>query len=115
MYEINKYTDKLMLKPTLRNKNREYNVTLIVIFLSKNEMSDTCDMERLSFSPGLGELLALGCNLEKASWDNLPILEFKSLSWSFSNPPNLALLERNSGCGLLAIMVELKVPLCCCL
>ena len=80
MYEINKYTDKLMLKPTLRNKNREYIVTLIVIFLSKNETSETCDMEMLSFSQGLGELLALGCNLAKASWDNLPILGFKSLS-----------------------------------
>ena len=67
MYEINKYTDKLMLKPTLRNKNREYIVTLIVIFLSKNETSETCDMEMLSFSQGLGELLALGCNLAKAS------------------------------------------------
>ena len=54
-----------MLNPTLRNKNSEYIDMLIVIFLSKNETSS--DPKRLSFSLGLGELLALGCNLAKAS------------------------------------------------
>ena len=68
-----------MLKPTLRNKNKEYIDMLMVIFLSKNETS-FASWAWLSFSLGLGELLALGCNFAKASWDNLPILEFKSLS-----------------------------------